>query len=66
MTATPKFKKDNNIVPFVSSRAWAKDRLKNIKQLQDEYLDLYVDNKEESVEMLKLLTKIQQLLEKKL
>lgn len=65
MTATPKPKKEES-KSFVSSRAWAEERLKNIKQLQDEYLDMYVANKQESIEMLKLLTKIQVLLEKKL
>lgn len=66
MTATPKPKKDNNIVPFISSRAWAEERLKTIKDLQDEYLDTYVTDKKESTEMLKLLSKIQNILEKKL
>ncbi len=65
MTATPKPKKDN-IIPFISSRAWAEEKIKTIKELQDEYLDMYVANKNESVEMLKLLAKIQSLLEKKL
>jgi hypothetical protein len=68
MTATPKPKKVNQSVKklFVSSRAWAEERLKTIKLLQDEYLDQYVSDQKESTEMLKLLTKIQQLLEKKL
>lgn len=65
MTATPKPK--NEITKsFVSSRAWAEERIKTIKQLQDEYLDMYVENKQESIEMLKVLAKIQILLEKKL
>lgn len=65
MTATPKSKKNASDV-FVSSRGWAEERLKTIKELQNEYLDMYVTNKQESIEMLKLLTKIQTLLEKKL
>ncbi len=52
--------------PFVSSRAWAEERLETIKLLQDEYLDMYADDKKESVEMLKVLSKIQQLIEKRL
>lgn len=52
--------------PFVSTRAWAAERLELIKLLQDEYLDQYVESKAESTEMLKLLTKIQVILEKKL
>ena len=66
MTATPKPKKESSAVPYVSSRAWAEERIKTIKSLQDEYLDMYVENKHESVEMLKVLAKIQILLEKKL
>lgn len=66
MTATPKPKKDNNVIPFTSSRAWAEERLKTIKALQDEYLDMYVTDKKESAEMLKLLSQIQSLLEKRL
>lgn len=67
MTATPKPKKEQQqSKPYVSSRAWAEDRIKTIKELQDEYLDMYVENKQESVEMLKVLAKIQLLLEKKL
>jgi hypothetical protein len=67
MTATPKPKKDSHPVkPFVSSRAWAEERLSTIKLLQDEYLDQYVSDKKEATEMLKLLSKIQSILEKKL
>jgi hypothetical protein len=66
MTATPKPKKESPTTPYVSSRAWAEERIKTIKNLQDEYLDMYVENKHESVEMLKVLAKIQILLEKKL
>lgn len=66
MTATPKPKKEQVVKNFISSRAWAEERIRTIKELQDEYLDMYVDNKQESVEMLKVLAKIQNLLEKKL
>ncbi len=67
MTATPKPKKDSQPVkPFISSRAWAEERLITIKILQDEYLDQYVTDKGEATEMLKLLSKIQSILEKKL
>jgi hypothetical protein len=66
MTATPKPKKTTAEKPFVSSRSWAEDRIKTIKLLQDEYLDQYVTDKKESTEMLKLLSQIQTLLEKKL
>ena len=65
MTASAKPKKEVT-KPFVSSRAWAEERLKSIKQLQDEYLDQYVEDKKESVSMLKLLCQIQALLEKRL
>jgi hypothetical protein len=65
MTAAAKPQKET-VKPFVSSRAWAEERLKSIKQLQDEYLDQYADDKKECVTMLKLLCQIQTLLEKKL
>jgi hypothetical protein len=66
MTATPKPKKTEAEKHFVSSRSWAEDRIKTIKLLQDEYLDQYVTDKKESTEMLRLLSQIQILLEKKL
>jgi hypothetical protein len=59
-------KKESKPKPFVSSRAWAEERLEVIKLLQDEYLDQYADDKKESVQMLKLLGQIQQMLEKRL
>jgi hypothetical protein len=65
MTAVPK-KDSQTVKPFVSSRAWAEERIATIKLLQDEYLDQYVSDKDESTEMLKLLSKIQQMLERKL
>lgn len=52
--------------PFVSSRAWAEERLEFIKLLEDEYLDQYAESKAESTEMLKLLSKIQTILERRL
>lgn len=65
MTAAAKPKKEQS-KPFVSSRAWAEERIKSIKLLQDEYLDQYVQDQKESVTMLKLLCQIQTLLEKRL
>ena len=59
-------KKESKSKAFVSSRAWAEERLENIKNLQDEYLDLYVSDEKESVQMLKLLCEIQKMLEKRL
>ncbi len=67
MTAVPRPKKtEQTKKPFVSSRAWAEERINTIKLLQDEYLDQYVTDKKESIEMLKLLSKVQNLLERKL
>jgi hypothetical protein len=59
-------KQESKPKPFVSSRAWAEERLESIKLLQDEYLDQYVESKAESTEMLKLLSRIQTILEKRL
>lgn len=66
MTSSAKPKKEALTKPFVSSRQWAEERIKQIKDLQDEYLDTYAQDKKESVEMLKLLSKIQNILEKKI
>ena len=59
-------KNESKLKPFVSSRAWAQERLELIKLLQDEYLDQYAEDKKESTQMLKLLSQVQQLLEKRL
>ena len=59
-------KKESKPKPFVSSRAWAEERLEIIKLLQDEYLDQYVTDQKESTQMLKLLSQIQIMLERKL
>lgn len=59
-------KQETKPKPFVSSRAWAEERLELIKLLQDEYLDQYAEDKKESVQMLKLLSQVQQMLEKRL
>jgi len=59
-------KKESKPKPFVSSRAWAEERLETIKLLQDEYLDMYADDKKEATEMLKVLSRIQELLERKM
>ena len=59
-------KKEPKPKPFVSSRAWAEERLEIIKLLQDEYLDQYVADQKESIQMLKLLSQIQIMLERKL
>lgn len=65
---TAKSKPNKKVVEksFVSSRAWAEDRIKYIKVLQDEYLDMYVSDKNEATQMLKLLSDIQKMLERKL
>jgi hypothetical protein len=59
-------KQESKPKPFVSSRAWAEERLELIKLLEDEYLDQYAESKAESTETLKLLSKIQTILEKRL
>ena len=59
-------KKESKPKTFVSSRAWAEERLEFIKLLQDEYLDQYAEDKKESVQMLKILSQVQQMLEKRL
>lgn len=51
---------------YSSSRDWAESVLQRIKQIQDEYLDYYNTDKKEATNMLKVLNKLVELVEKKL
>jgi DNA polymerase III delta prime subunit len=64
MTASKKPKKEVEL--YVSSRAWAEDCLQTVKKMQDEYLDRYHEDKEGNTNMLTLLQKLVEQLEKKL
>jgi hypothetical protein len=51
---------------FISSRAWASDCLETVKKMQDEFLDRYHSEKEDSILMLKILNELVAQLEKRL
>lgn len=63
MTASKKPKQPSK---YVSSREWSEDCLVRIRQIQDEYLDRYYEDKEGNNNMLSLLQKLVEQLEKKL
>jgi len=63
MTASKKPKQKEE---YVSSRAWAEECLTIIKKMQDEYLDRYYDDKKDTCNMLKILNKLVEQLEKRL
>ncbi len=64
MTASKKPKE--KVKEFISSRQWAEDCLVAIKQMQDDFLDRYHDDKPFNKEMLTLLNKLVGQLEKRL
>ena len=63
MTAS---KKPRQKEEYVSSRAWAEECLQTVKKMQDEYLDRYYDDKKGACNMLSLLQKLVEQLEKRL
>lgn len=64
MTVSKKIKVQSS--EFVSSRQWSENCLVKIKQMQDEYLDRYFEDKKGNNSILSLLQKLVELLEKKL
>jgi hypothetical protein len=62
---TAEFNKKQKKEVYSSSREWAESVLTRIKEIQDEYLDHYYDNKKKSTNMLKLLNKLIEQVEKK-
>lgn len=63
MTLSAKPQKEKK--EFVPYSEWSHEMLKNIKSLMDECLDRFYDDKKVNKEMLKLLSKLQNLVEKK-
>lgn len=63
MTLSAKPQKEQK--DFVPYSEWSYEMLKNIKSLMDECLDRFYDDKKVNKEMLKLLSKLQNLVEKK-
>lgn len=65
MTAKAKPSKQPAILTFVPYSEWSQDVVKRIKALSDECLDRYKDDKVTNTEILKMLSKLQALVEKK-
>jgi hypothetical protein len=60
MTAAKKPKKQK--LPYSS---WVEDTIKNIENLTDECLDRFYDDQKTNEEILKMLSKLKQIVEKK-
>ena len=64
MTLSAKPSKDQQ-KEFVPYSTWSENILKNIKQLMDECLDRFKEDRKLNAELLKMLSKLQQTVEKK-
>lgn len=65
MPAKAKPSKQSAVPSFVPYSEWSHDVIKRIKILSDECLDRYKDDKVTNTEILKMLSKLQSLVEKK-
>lgn len=65
MTAKAKPSKQSAIPTFVPYSEWSKDVIKRIKDLSDECLDRFKEDKKTNTEILTMLSKLQSLIEKK-
>lgn len=65
MTAKAKPSKKPAVPNFVPYSEWSQVIIKRIKELSDECLDRYKDDKKTNTEILKMLSKLQVLVEKK-
>jgi len=65
MTAKAKPSKQPAVTSFVPYSEWSQEVIKKIKTLSDECLDRFKDDKKINTEILKMLSKLQGLIEKK-
>lgn len=65
MTAKAKPSKKPAVPSFAPYSEWSQDVIKRIKALSDECLDRFKDDKKTNIEILKMLSKLQILVEKK-
>lgn len=65
MTAKAKPSKKPVDVSYVPYSEWSEDIIKKIKFLADECLDRFKEDKKTNIEILKTLSKLQELVEKK-
>ena len=62
MTAEKKTNKKENFIPY---SVWMKETIENIDRLTDECLDRFYDNRKANEEILKMLSKLKQLVKDK-
>ena len=62
MTAEKKSKKKEDFIPY---SVWMSDKIENINKLIDECLDRYKDDKEINNQILTVLSKLKEVIEKK-
>jgi len=62
MTAEKKKNKKENFIPY---SVWMSDKIENINKLIDECLDRYKDDKEVNNQILTMLSKLKEVIEKK-
>ena len=65
MTAKAKPSKQPAVPSFIPYSEWSQDVIKRIRVLSDECLDRFQDDKKTNTEILKMLSKLQILVEKK-
>lgn len=65
MTAKAKPSKQEKAQTFIPYSEWSKETIKRITVLSDECLDRFNDDKKTNIEILKMLSKLQILIEKK-
>lgn len=65
MTAKAKPSKQPAVSSFIPYSEWPQDVIKKIRVLSDECLDRFKDDKKTNTEILKMLSKLQVLVEKK-
>ena len=65
MTAKAKPSKQPTVPTYIPYSEWSSNIIKRIKTLSDECLDRFKDDKRVNTEILKMLSKLQTLIEKK-
>lgn len=65
MATKAKSSKKPVVTSFVPYSEWSSEVIKKIKSLTDECLDRFSDDKATNIEILKMLSKLQTLIEKK-
>lgn len=62
---TAEKQKNKKVKDYISYSVWMKDVIERISQLTDECLDRFYDNRKTNEEILKMLSKLKELVKKK-